>query len=88
MVAINKTTISPCIINSTKITRLLPNYMYVLHGFEMAKYKLGNKLCFQYLLGLTEIRSKTFSFKTRIVGLFPTNLILVNKWLVLYYANL
>lgn len=86
MVAINKTTISPCIINSTKITRLLPNY--VLHGFEMAKYKLGNKLCFQYLLGLTEIRSKTFSFKTRIVRLFPTNLILVKKWLVLYYANL
>lgn len=86
MVAINKTTISPCIINSTKITRLLPNY--VLHGFEMAKYKLGNKLCFQYLLGLTEIRSKTFSFKTRNVGLFPANLILVNKWLVPNYANL
>lgn len=86
MVAIKKPTISPCIINSTKITRLLPNY--VLHGFEMAKYKLGNKLCFQYLLGLTEIRSKTFSFKTRNVGLFPANLILVNKWLVLYYANL
>lgn len=86
MVAINKTTISPCIINSTKITRLLPNY--VLHGFEMTKYKLSNKLCFQYLLGLTEIRSKTFSFKTRIVGLFPANLILLNKWLVPHYANL
>lgn len=41
MVEINKTTISPCIINSTKITRLLPNY--VLHGFEMTKYKIGNK---------------------------------------------
>lgn len=41
MVAINETTISPCIINSTKITRLLPNY--VLHGFEMTKYKIGNK---------------------------------------------
>lgn len=84
MVAINKITISPCIIDSTKITRLLPNY--VLHGFEMTKYKLGNKLCFQYLLGLT--RSKTFSFKTRIVGLFPTNLILVNKRVVPYYVNL
>lgn len=86
MVAINKTTISPCIIDSTKITRLLPNY--VLHGFEMTKCKLSNKLCFQYLLGLTEIRSKTFSFKTRNVGLFPANLILVNKWLVPHYANL
>lgn len=86
MVAINKTTISPCIIDSTKITRLLPNY--VLHGFEMTKCKLSNKLCFQYLLGLTEIRSKTFSFKTRNVGLFPANLILVNKCLVPHYANL
>lgn len=45
-------------------------------------------MCFQYLLGLTEIRSKTFSFKTRNVGLFPTNLILVNKWLVPYHVNL
>lgn len=41
MVAINKTTISPCIIDSTKVTHLLPNY--VLHGFEMTKYKIGNK---------------------------------------------
>lgn len=86
MVVINKIIIFFCIIDSIKIMCLLLNY--VLYGFEMIKYKFGNKLCFQYLFGLMEIRFKIFLFKIRIVGLFLINFILVNKQLVFYYVNL